>query len=48
MMRKEKTMNNNREIMVMILETGKENYTYVLEHSMEHRKNLVGGEIESI
>ena len=48
MMRKEKTMNNNREIRVMIFEPGKAPYTAVLEDSLEHRKALVGGEIECI
>lgn len=42
MMRKEKTMNNNREIRVMIFEPGKAPYTAVLEDSLEHRKALVG------
>ena len=45
---KEKTMNINREIRVMIFEPGKEPYTAVLEDSLEHRKALVGGEIECI
>lgn len=48
MMRKEKTMNSNREIKVMIFEPGKEPYTAVLEDSLEHRQALVGGEIECI
>ena len=48
MMRKEKTMNSNREIRVMIFEPGKEHYTAVLEDSLEHRQALVGGEIECI
>lgn len=47
MMRKEKTMNNNREIGDDI-EPGKAPYTAVLEDSLEHRKALVGGEIECI
>lgn len=45
---KEKTMNSNREIRVMIFEPGKEPYTAVLEDSLEHRQALVGGEIECI
>ena len=48
MMRKENTMNSNREIRVMIFEPGKEPYTAVLEDSLEHRQALVGGEIECI
>jgi len=40
MMRKEKTMNSNREIKVMIFEPGKEPYTAVLEDSLEHRQAL--------
>lgn len=48
MMRKEQTMNSNREIRVMIFEPGKEPYTAVLEDSLEHRQALVGGEIECI
>ena len=48
MMRKGKKMNSNREIKVMIFEPGKEPYTAVLEDSLEHRKALVGGEIECI
>ena len=45
---KEKTMNSNREIRVMIFEPGKEPYTAVLEDSLGHRQALVGGEIECI
>lgn len=48
MTRKEKTMNRNREIRVMIFEPGKAPYTAVLEDSLEHRQALVGGEIECI
>ena len=48
MMRKENTMNSNREIRVMIFEPGKAPYTAVLEDSLEHRQALVGGEIECI
>jgi len=48
MIRKEKIMNSNREIKVMIFEPGKEPYTAVLEDSLEHRQALVGGEIECI
>ncbi len=45
---KEKTMNSNREIRVMIFEPGKEPYTAVLEDSLEHWQVIVGGEIECI
>lgn len=45
---KEKTMNSNREIRVMIFEPGKEPYTAVLKDSLEHRQALVGGKIECI
>lgn len=40
MIRKENTMNSNREIRVMIFEPGKEPYTAVLEDSLEHRQAL--------
>ena len=41
-------MNNNRMIQIMVFEPGRAPYTTMLEDSLEHRQELVGGDIECI
>ena len=41
-------MNDNRMIWIMVFEPGRAPYTTMLEDSLEHRQELVGGDIECI
>ena len=41
-------MNDNRMIRIMVFEPGRAPYTTMLEDSLEHRQELVGGDIECI
>lgn len=41
-------MNDNRTIRIMVFEPGRAPYTTMLEDSLEHRQELVGGDIECI
>ena len=41
-------MNDNRTIRIMVFEPGRAPYTAMLEDSLEHRQELVGGDIECI
>lgn len=41
-------MNDNRTIRIMVFEPGQAPYTAMLEDSLEHRQELVGGDIECI
>lgn len=41
-------MNDNRTIRIMVFEPGRTPYTAMLEDSLEHRQELVGGDIECI
>mgnify|MGYP000255357264 CR=1 FL=1 len=48
MIRKVRTMKDNRTIRIMVFEPGKEPSITMLEDSLENRQVLVGGEIECI
>ena len=37
-------MNDNRTIRIMVFEPGRAPYTTMLEDSLEHRQELVGGD----
>ena len=41
-------MNDNRTIRIMVFEPGRAPHTTMLEDSLEHRQELVGGDIECI
>ena len=41
-------MNDTRTIRIMVFEPGRAPYTTMLEDSLEHRQELVGGDIECI
>lgn len=41
-------MNDKRTIRIMVFEPGKAPYTTMLEDSLEHRQELVGGDIECL